>query len=186
MEELPTDPGIRALVFGRNDSGKSTFALDYASIILQENPEAACLVFAPKAKTERKPIHIEDMVITDRILYRWVHDRISLMESIARLHLYLAEPLEVLIVEDILDLVHPSQVHPIIGQIISSLSVFPICRLVITTTLRSEVYLSHFRLSMTHYVNIFSGGRRIGVFPKSLKKCNDEIRSFVPESGDAS
>jgi hypothetical protein len=180
MGELPTDSPIRALVFGRGDSGKSTFALSYAAAVLRENPEGACLIFASKGKAERKLVIVDDMSISDRILYRWVHDHVSLVQSAARLHLHLNEPLELLIIEDLLDFVNSASVHSVLAIIMNAISVFPSCRLLVTTGLRTEVFLSHFRLSMTHYVNTFPGGPRVEEFPKSLKECREQIRAFLP------
>jgi hypothetical protein len=138
MEELPTDLGVRALVFGRSDSGKSTFALAYAISVLTENPAGGCLIFARRSKTERKLIEVQDVSISDRIYYRWIQDRVSLVEAACRLHEHANEPLELLIVEDILDFVLPSQVQAMLGYLVNGISVFPTARLVVTLTPRSD------------------------------------------------
>jgi hypothetical protein len=47
-----------------------------------------------------------------------------LVESASRLHEYANEPLELLIVEDILDFVLPSQVREMLGYLVNAISVF--------------------------------------------------------------
>jgi hypothetical protein len=181
MDSLPTDPCVYCLVFGRTDSGKSTFALGYAASVLREKPESACLIFAHKSKTTRKLVAIPDPSISDRVLYRWVNDRFTLIESAARLHEYADQPLELLIVEDLLDFVHPFQAHGTVALLINAVSVFPGCRLLVTLTPRSETAIAGFRVLMTHYVNTCGRWRKIGALPKSLAKAKEEIGEGFPE-----
>lgn len=182
MEELPTDPGIKALVFGRNDSGKSRYAIQYAKRVLSENEKGACIVLAQKAKTERKPVVVSDQSISDRILYKWIHDRTSLIDACARIHEYHKEPLELLIVEDIGDF-PPSgsnQINALISLFSNAISVFPGCRLVVTLTPKTEIV--GFRMFMTHFVNTCGETSRVGVFPKSISGANEEIhRCLIAE-----
>jgi hypothetical protein len=179
MQELPTDIGIRALIFGCSNSGKSTYALEYAQAVLSENPSGGCLVFSHRSKSERKLIEVSDVTISDRIYYRWIHDRVSLIESASRLHEYFDEQLELLIVEDLLDFVHPLQAQGALACIANAVSVFPTCRLLVTLTPRSDTAVAHFRILMTHYVNTCGDTRRIGIFPKSLAKANRELRQDI-------
>jgi hypothetical protein len=170
---LPTDIGLRCLVFGRADRDKSTFAMGYATAVLSKNQNGGCLIFTHRSKTERKIIKVPDEPISDRIYYRWIHDRSSLIESASRLHEYIE-------VEDLLDFVLPSQVQGILAYLINAVSVFPTARLLVTLTPRSDTTIAHFRILMTHYVNTCGESRRIGIFPKSLVKANRELRQDFP------
>jgi hypothetical protein len=185
MDSLPIDPCVYCLVFGRTDSGKSTFALDYATSVLRAHPGSACLVFAHKSKTMRKLVPIADASVSNRVLYRWVNDRFTLIESAARLHEYAEEPLELLIVEDLLDFVHPFQVHGTVALLINAVSVFPGCRLLVTLTPRNETAIAGFRVLMTHFVNTCGEWRKIGALPKSLAKAKEEIAESFPEEAHA-
>jgi hypothetical protein len=177
--ELCTDPAVHALVFGRSDSGKSLFAMKYASAVLRQNPDSVCLVLGMRPKAARKLIRIEDQSIADRILHHWITDKVSLLEACSSLHKFQDEPLELLIVEDILDYVRSYQVHAAIAHIKNAISVWPGCRLLVTMTPRKETAIGSFRVSMSHFVSTWLGSTRIGKFDKSLRKTNKEIIECV-------
>lgn len=179
MEVLPTEPGAKLLVFGRGDSGKSTFAIEYASEVLRNRASGVCLVLAQKTKTERKPVRIDDVSISDRILFKWVHDRVSLIDACSQLHEFAGQPLELLIVEDLGDLLPPGPacISTIVSLLSNAVSVFPGARLLVTLTPKSEIV--GFRFLMTHYVNTCGEKTRISVFPKSLSRANEAIRSCL-------
>ena len=179
MGDLPTGAGAKLLVFGRGDSGKSTFSIEYAQEVLRERPTGVCVVFAQKTKTERKPVRISDVSISDRILYKWVHDRASLIDACSRLHEFAGQPLELLVVEDLGDLLPPgpAQISTMVSFLSNAISVFPGSRLLVTLTPKSEIV--GFRLLMSHYVNTCGGQRRIARFPKSLSRANEEIRACL-------
>ena len=184
MSELPTDPGIKVLIFGRNDSGKSTFAIKYAEEVLSESENGVCIILAQKAKTERKPVQVANEEIAKRILYKWIYDRNSLIDACARIHEYHGQPLELLVVEDICDFLLPGpvQVHAMISLFSNAISVFPGCRLAITLTPKTEII--GFRMLMTHFVNTCGESYKIGVFPKSLSAASEEIRNCLIADGN--
>ncbi|OHT07515.1 hypothetical protein TRFO_05130 [Tritrichomonas foetus] len=194
MHSLPNDPCIKCLVFGKSDSGKTTFVYDYATSILNEYSDSLCLIIARKSKAERKLV--DDSIIHnnsnndsiscfDRILYKWATDQISLIQIASGLHIYQDQPLELLVVEDLLEFVPAIHANAMISLFLNAISVFPTCRFIITMTPKKEANIVNFRLAMTHYVNTYTdsgdGGfsRRIGAFPKNLAKATEEIRQCL-------
>lgn len=180
-DELPTEPGVKALVFGRNDSGKSTYAIRYAERVLAENENGVCIVLAQKAKTERKPVRVSDSSISDRILYKWIQDRVSLIDACAKIHEFHGQPLELLIIEDFCDVLAPGsvQVNAAIALFSNAISVFPGCRLVVTLTPKTEIV--GFRMLMTHFVNTCGDSYKVGIFPKSISLANEAIRRCLTD-----
>ncbi|KAH0791174.1 hypothetical protein GPJ56_004913 [Histomonas meleagridis] len=179
METLPTDPSTRGLVFGLADSGKTTFSFEYAEAILKENPESVCLILAQKPKSKRKPIKLEFDETFDRMLFKWITDRASLLFTISQLHLHIEQPLELVIVEDILEVANTSQAQALIANLINALSVFPGCRLLVTMTPKPDSNISLFRHFFTHYVNTCGENRHFGRFYKCVHKAKYELETSL-------
>lgn len=179
MEVLPTDPYIKCLVFGKSDSGKTTFVYEYATSLLTEKKDGICLIIARKTKAERKLVDCGDCPCLNRILYKWATDVISLIQIASRLHLFLDRELELLVIEDILEYVSPYHANCIISTFLNAISKFKDCRFIVTMTPQRNVNISYFRCSMNYYVNTFNNSRKIGIFPKSLKKAEDEMHKCL-------
>lgn len=185
MEFLPLDPFVRCLVFGRADSGKSTFAQEYCVSVLESEPESVVLYLATKTKVERKALPRTNESIGKRILYKWVHDKMSLLQAISELHLHTSQPLTLLVVEDIQEFFASSQmttgrqIFPMIACICNAIACFPGCRLLVTLTPRQETPISDFRCFMTHYVNICADNRTIRDFKRNSAKSNEEIKNLI-------
>lgn len=175
MEELLQYPSIKCLVFGKTDSGKTSFVYEYATKLLSELKDGICLIVARRSKAERKLVECGDCPYLNRILYKWATDSVSLIQIASRLHLFQDQELELLVVEDILEFVSPQQANFIISLFLNALTVFPNCRFIVTMTPKKDVRISNLRIPMTHYVNTYSDSRKIGVFPKSKAKAEREI-----------
>lgn len=178
MNELPKDECIKCLVFGKSDSGKTTFVYEYATSLLSEKKDGLCLIIARRTKAERKLVDCGDCPFLNRILYKWASDSISLIKIASCLHFFKDKELELLVIEDILEFVSPRQANCIISLFLNAISIFPGCRLIVTMTPR-DVNISYFRLNMTHFVNTYNNSRKIGIFPTSKIKAEEEIKEYL-------
>ena len=147
------DEIIKCLVFGQDNSGKTSFAIEHTSDLLRDNPESIALIVARKTKTERKIPTISDD-LSNRFYFKWAEDRVSLMKILCNLHLYFQKPLISLIVEDIQTYVEREQLFPIIALILNSISCFPQIHLLVTyTPTTADTNIANFRLLFTHFIN---------------------------------
>ena len=183
MCALPVDSKVRCIVFGKSGSGKTRFALNYASQVLlsSDNDDSIALVIARRSKAERKPPPAELGGVLSRIFYKWADDDISLIKIASNLHVFSDKPLALLIVEDILEFVPVRAANAAISLFLNALEAFKNCRFIVTMTPRQEANIVNFRRSMTHYANTYSDAVKVGVFPKNLAKATTLVRNFMEQ-----
>lgn len=184
LEEIPTTPSTRCVVFGPSDSGKTTFIMKYAISVLQENPDSVCLIFARKEKMMRKYFNTEkldeqQLKTLNRLLFKWVSDKNSLLINISELHLYYKEPISLVIIEDLLEIVNQYQYQAIIAHLMNAVETFKGCRIAVTLTPKHSVNILSFRYFMTHYVNTFYDKVSFGAFKKNSRKSELEMEDSL-------
>ena len=167
---------IKCLVFGQAESGKTSFAIEYTSDLLRDNPDSIALIIARKTKTERKIPEIPEDLL-NRFYFKWAEDRVSLLSILCKLHLYSHKPLIALIVEDIQTFVSHDQIFPIIALLLNSMSCFPQTHLLVTyTPIASDTIIVNFRLLFTHFVNTCKERRYTGHFHKNPQLTREELK----------
>lgn len=181
---IPTSPSVRCVVFGPSDSGKTSFVMRYATSVLLENPDALCLIFARREKALRKgtaadALSAEQRSALDRVCFKWVFGKNSLLVALSELHLHHRAPLCLLVIEDLLDIVSPHQCSAVVAHLANAASVFADCRIAVTLTPRLDLCLSGLRLFMTHYVCTSSDGPMSGKFRKNSQKLEAEMSDIL-------